>query len=82
MYASIWKTQGVGLYAGSVHFCVMTITDYRMPREHAVFALSLAVWWVKLEINEKVRYNNIMTQNLMASLIAVVTVFILRLMDF
>ena len=49
-----------------------TITDRRMPRGRAISALSLAVWWAKLEKNDKVRH--IMTQ--IASLLAVATVFI------
>ena len=49
-----------------------TITDRRKPRGHAISALSLAVWWAKLEKNDKVRH--IMT--LIASLLAVATVFI------
>ena len=49
-----------------------TITDRRMPRGRAISALSLAVWWAKLENNDKVRH--IMTQ--IASLLAVATVFI------
>ena len=49
-----------------------TITDRRMPRGRAISALSLAVWWAKLEKNDKERH--IMTQ--IASLLAVATVFI------
>ena len=49
-----------------------TITDRRMPRGRAISALSLAVWWVKLEENDEVRH--IMTQ--IASLLAIATVFI------
>ena len=55
---------------GSLRFCVMTITDHRMPHGKVISALSLAFWWAKLNINKK-----IMTQ--MASLLAVVTVIIL-----
>ena len=50
----------------------MTITDRRMPRGRAISVLSLAVWWAKLEKNDKVRH--MMTQ--IASLLAVATVFI------
>ena len=50
----------------------MTITDRRMPRGSAISALSLAVWWAKLENDDKVRH--IVTQ--IASLLAVATVFI------
>ena len=49
-----------------------TITDRRMPRGRVINALSLAVWWAKLEKNDKVRH--IMTQ--IASLLAVATVFL------
>ena len=49
-----------------------TITDLRMPRGRAISVLSLAVWWAKLEKNDKVRH--IVTQ--IASLLAVATVFI------
>ena len=49
-----------------------TITDRRMPRGRAISVLSLAVWWAKLEKNDKVRH--IVTQIL--SLLAVATVFI------
>ena len=48
------------------YFRVMTSTDRRMPRGRAISVLSLAVWWVKLEKNYKVRHN--MTQ--IASLLA------------
>ena len=54
-----------------------TITDRRMPRGRAISALSLVLWWAKLEKNDKVRHN--MTQ--IASLVAVDTVFY-WLMDF
>ena len=57
---------------GSLHFCVTTITNPRMPRGHVIYVLSLAVWLAKLEKNDKVRHN--MTQ--IASLLAVATVFI------
>ena len=57
---------------GSLHFCVTTITDCRIPRGCAISILSLAVWWAKLEKNNKVRHN--MTQ--IASLLAVVTVLL------
>ena len=43
-----------------------------MPRGRAISVLSLAVWWAKLEKNDKVKH--IMTQ--IASLLAVATVFI------
>ena len=46
-----------------------TITDRRMPRGCAISVLSLAVWWAKLEKNDKVRH--IVTQ--IASLLAVAT---------
>ena len=46
-----------------------TITDRRMPREHAMSALSL---WAKLEKNDKVRDN--MTQ--IDRLLAVATVLL------
>ena len=72
MHARIGQKWGGGLYAGSLHFRVTTITDRRMPRGRAISALSLAVWWAKLEKNDKVRHN--MTQ--IASLLAVATVFV------
>ena len=72
MHARIGQKWGGGLYAGSLHFRVTTITDRRMPRGRAIFVLSLAVWWAKLEKNDKVRHN--MTQ--IASLLAVATVFV------
>ena len=49
-----------------------TITDRRMPRGRTISVLSLAVWWAKLEKNDKVRHN--VTQ--IARLLAVATVFI------
>ena len=74
VHARIGQKWGGGLYAGSSHFRVTTITDRRMPRGRAisVLSISLAVWWAKLEKNDKVRHN--MTQ--IASLLAVATVFI------
>ena len=72
MHARIGQKWGGGLYAGSLHFRVTTITDRRMPRGRAISVLSLAVWWAKLEKNDKVRHN--MTQ--IASLLAVATVFV------
>ena len=48
-----------------------TIVDRRMPLGRAMSLLSLAVWWAKLEKNNKIRYN--VTQ--IASLLAVATVF-------
>ena len=70
MHARIGQKWGGGLYAGSLHFRVTTITDRRMPRGRAISVLSLAVWWAKLEKNDKVRHN--MTQ--IASLLAVAAV--------
>ena len=67
MHARIGQKWGGSLYAGSLHFRVTTITDRRMPRGRAISALSLAVWWAKLEKNDEVRHN--MTQ--IASLLAV-----------
>ena len=49
-----------------------TITDRRISRGRVISVLSLAVWWAKLEKNDKVRH--IVTQ--IASLLAVATVFI------
>ena len=72
VHARIGQKWGGGLYAGSLHFRVTTITDRRMPRGRAISVLSLAVWWAKLEKNDKVRHN--MTQ--IASLLAVATVFV------
>ena len=68
----IGQKLGGGLYAGSLQFRVTTITNRRMLRGRAIFALSLAVGWAKLEKNDKVRHS--MTQ--IASLLAVATVFI------
>ena len=45
---------------------------HQLPRGHVISVLSLAVWWAKLEKNDKVR--RIMTQ--IASLLAVAVVFI------
>ena len=67
VHARIGQKWGGGLYAGSLHFRVTTITDRRMPRGRAISVLSLAVWWAKLEKNDKVRH--IMTQ--IVSLLAV-----------
>ena len=61
---------GRGLYAGSLHFRVTTITDRRMPRERAISVYSLAE--AKLEKNNKVRHN--VPQ--IASLLAIATVFV------
>ena len=72
VHARIGQKWGGGLCAGSLHFRVTTVTDGRMPRGRAISVLSLAVWWAKLEKNNKVRHN--MTQ--IASLLAVATVFI------
>ena len=72
MHARIGKKWGGGLYAGSLHFRVTTITDRRMPHGRAISVLSLAVWWEKLEKNNKVRHS--VTQ--IASLLAVATVFL------
>ena len=72
MHARIGQKWGGGLYAGSLHCRVTTITDRRMPRGRAFSVLSLAVWWAKLEKNDKVRHN--MTQ--IASLLAVAAVFV------
>ena len=58
VHARIGQKWGGGLYAGSLHFRVTTITDRRMPRGRAISVLSLAVWWAKLEKNDKVRHNN------------------------
>ena len=72
MHARIGQKWGGGLYAGSLHFRMTTITDRRMPRGRAMSVLSLTVWWANLEKNDKVRHD--MTQ--IASLLAVATVFI------
>ena len=72
VHARIGQKWGGGLYAGSLHSRVTTITDRRMPRGRAISVLSLAVWWAKLEKNYKVKHN--MTQ--IASLLAVATVFV------
>ena len=54
VHARIGQKWGGGLYAGSLHFRVTTITDRRMPRGRAISVLSLTVWWAKLEKNDKV----------------------------
>ena len=72
MHARFGQKWGGGLYAGSLLFCVTTITDRRMPRGRAISVLFLAVWWAKLEKNNKVRHN--VTQ--IASLLAVATVLL------
>ena len=72
MHARIGQKWGEGLYAGFLHFHVITITDRRMPRGRAISVFSLAVWWTKLEKNDKIRHN--MTQ--IGSLLAVATVFV------
>ena len=72
MYARIGQKWGGGSYAGSLHFCVTTITDHRMQRGRTISVLSLAVWWAILEKNDKVKHD--MTQ--IASLLAVATVSI------
>ncbi len=72
LYASIGEKWGGGLYSGSVHFRLTTITDRWLPHGRAISALSLAAWGAKLEKNDKVRH--ITTQ--MASLLAVATVFV------
>ena len=69
VHTRIGQKWGGGLYAGSLHFRVTTITDRRMPCGRVISVLSLAVWWAKLEKNDKVRHN--MTQ--IASLLAVAT---------
>ena len=60
VHARIGQKWGGGLYTGSLHFHVTTITDRRMPRGRAISVLSLAVWLAKLKKNDKVRHN--MTQ--------------------
>ena len=61
---------GEGAY--SCYLLVTTITDRQMPHGHAISALSLAVWWAKLEKSDKISHN--MTQ--IASVLAVATAFI------
>ena len=72
VHARIGQKWGGGLYAGSLHFCVTTITDHRMPCGRAISILSPAVWQAKLEKNNKVRHN--MTQ--IASLLAIATILL------
>ena len=72
MHTRIGQKWGGGLYAGSLHFRVTTITNRRMPRGRAISVLSLTVWWAKLEKNDKVSHN--MTQ--IASFLAVATIFV------
>ena len=43
VHARIGQKWGGGLYAGSLHFRVTTITNRRMPRGRAISVLSLAV---------------------------------------
>ena len=52
VHARIGQKWGGDLYAGSLHFRMITITDRQM---HAISVLSLAVSWAKLENNDKVR---------------------------
>ena len=42
VYASIGQKWEGGLYVGSLHFCVMTITERRMPCGRMISILSLA----------------------------------------
>ena len=49
VHANVGQNRGGGLFTGEWYLHVMTITDQRMPRGHAISALSLAVWWAKLE---------------------------------
>ena len=72
LHASLGQNRGGGLCAGSWHFCMTTITGRRMPRGRAISAFSLAVWWLKLEKNHKVR--KAITQ--IASVLTVTTVFV------
>ena len=72
MHARIGQKWGGGLYAGSLHFRVTTITDRRMPCGRAISVLSLTVWWAKLEKNDQVRHSMIQ----IASLLAVAAVFV------
>ena len=44
VHARIGQNWGGGLYAGSLYFRVITITDRRMPRGSAISPLPLAVW--------------------------------------
>ena len=71
MHANIGQKLGGGLFAGSLHFYVTTITDHRMPHGRAIFVFSLAEWWAKLEKNGNVRH--IMIQ--IVNLLVVATVF-------
>ena len=73
VHASIGQKWGGGLYAGSLHFRVTTITNCRMPHGHTISVLSLAVWWDK---NNQVRHNMTQIHVHVASLLAVATVFI------
>ena len=65
-----------GFIRGILTFPLTTITDRRMSRGSAISVLSLAVWWVKLKKNDKVRHIIIIIMTQIARLLAVATVFI------
>ena len=64
---------GRGLIRGILTFSCDNDYQPSMPRGRAISVLSHAVWWAKLEKNDKVRHN--MTQ--IASLLAVEVLLLL-----
>ena len=53
VHANIGQNKGGGLYTGSLHFRVTTITDRRMPHGCMIPVLSLAIWLAKLKKTTK-----------------------------
>ena len=49
VHASFGQKWGGGLFAGSLHFFMTTITDRWMPCGRTITVLSLAIWWVKFK---------------------------------
>ena len=56
VHVSIGQKWGGGLYAGSLHFHVTTITYCRMPRGRAISVLSLAINFDRENQQSKVYY--------------------------
>ena len=54
LHASIRQNRGEGLCVGSWYFCVVIITDQQLPCGREISVFLLAVWWRKLEKNNKV----------------------------
>ena len=57
LHASMRQNRGGGLCAGSWYSRVTTITDRWSPRRRAISVLLLAIWWIKLEKNDKVSFD-------------------------